>query len=81
MDTNKVIDFVNNTTLDEKVYFIHLISRSIYIPTPKYNDDGKASCEVYVQNIELDSEIPAVPHGTAIQLNTKDLRDYEGVDE
>lgn len=68
---DKVVDFYNNSTLDERVVLLSLMAKSIMIPTPSGVGSNNIRC------VELSDEKPAVPNGVMIQLNTKDFEDYD----
>jgi|TARA_Y100000361_G_scaffold77554_1_gene68662 hypothetical protein len=66
VDTYKiVIDFYNNTTAEQKKYFLELLRDRISIPTQK--KDG-----VHVLN--LDQEVPVILNGIFFQLNTEEWK-------
>jgi hypothetical protein len=64
----KVVDFYNETTNEQKLFFLELISKDIFVPVKK--EDG-------VHSLGLDQEVPVCMNGTAFQINTEDWRDYE----
>ena len=64
----KVVDFYNETTNEQKLFFLELISKDIFVPVQK--EDG-------VPCLGLDQEAPVLMNGTAFQINTEDWKSYE----
>lgn len=64
----KVVDFYNETTNEQKLFFLELISKDIFVPVQK--EDG-------VHCLGLDQEVPVCMNGTAFQINTEDWKSYE----
>lgn len=60
----KVVDFYNTTTNEQKCYLLLLMSKDIMVPV-EYEDG--------VHCLELDDEAPVCMNGTAFQINTIDL--------
>lgn len=68
----QVIDFYNNSTLNQKMYFITLCSDLITIPIPTLKEKGDAYIDVHT----LEKECPCAPNGTTIQLHTEEFRKF-----
>ncbi len=64
----KVVDFYNETTNEQKLFFLELMSKDIFVPVQK--EDG-------VHCLGLDQEVPVCMNGTAFQINTEDWKSYE----
>ena len=64
----KVIDFYNETTSEQKLFLLELMSKDIFVPVQK--EDG-------VHCLGLDQEVPVCMNGTAFQINTEDWKSYE----
>lgn len=64
----KVVDFYNDTTNEQKLFFLELMRKDIFVPVQK--EDG-------VHCLGLDQEVPVCMNGTAFQINTEDWKSYE----
>jgi hypothetical protein len=60
----KVVDFYNETTAEQKCYLLLLMSKDIMIPV-EYEDG--------VHCLQLDDEAPVCMNGTTYQINTENL--------
>ena len=66
---DKVIDFINKTTNEEKLFLIQNLCRNICIA--HYHTDKKS-----VEVMDLCDISPVVMNGTSFQLNTREFMDY-----
>jgi len=67
MRTKKVLKFYQETTPEEKCYFLNMIAKQICVPVQK-----KDGCHV----LELDYENPICMNGTFYQFNTEEFAEY-----
>ena len=66
---DNVIDFINKTTNEEKLFLIERLAKDIRIA--HYHTDKKS-----VEVMGLCDVSPTVMNGTSFQLNTRDFIDY-----
>ena len=67
MDFEKILEFYNNTTPEEKCQLLNMMARDISIPVQK--EDG-------THDMELCKENPVCMNRTSFQLNTEEFSKY-----
>ena len=66
---DKVIDFINKTTNEEKLFLLDRLAKDICVA--HYHTDKKS-----IEVMGLCDVSPTAMNGTSFQLNTKDFMDY-----
>ena len=71
-DESKAITFYNNSTPKERVEFLNMIARDIFVfvqEDTKFNKGG--------HNLELDLEVPVCTNGAMIQINVEPITEIK----
>ena len=68
-DESKALTFYNNSTPKERVEFLNMIARDIFV----FVQEGKKAGH----NLELDLEVPVCTNGAMIQINVEPITEIK----